>query len=240
MDAQVRTILGELREHLTALYGERLKQLVLFGSQARGDAEPGSDIDVLVVLAGPVDAMEEDKRTSDMLYDLMCRHNYILISCIFGRRAFCERAQSAPSQCEMGGRRGMMPEQAKLLLDARDNVRVDRILTDEGYYGIAVARAYYAMFYIAQAFLLGEDMAFSKHSGTIAAFGQYFANPERVPKRLHGILIEAEKLWLTGEYGHTRSVSVAQAEAQIAPAEEFVPVAERLIGSLSPPTTEAT
>lgn len=118
----------------------------------------------------------------------------------------------------------MMPEQAKLLLDAHDNVRVARLLTDEGFYGIAVARAYSAMFYVAQAFLIGEDMAFSKHSGTIAAFGQYFANPERVPKRLHGILIEAEKLRLTGDYGHTRSVTVQQAEEQIAHAEEFVAV----------------
>ena len=91
------------------------------------------------------------------------------------------------SQRETGGRRGMMPEQAKLLRDAHDNVRVARILTDEGYYGVAVARAYYAMFYVAQAFLLGDNMAFSKHSGTIGAFGQYFADPERVPQKLHGI-----------------------------------------------------
>jgi uncharacterized protein len=83
MDNDVRTILAELRTLLACCYGERLKRLVLFGSQARGDAEPGSDIDVLVVLAGPVDATEEEKRTGDMLYDLMCAHHYILISCIF-------------------------------------------------------------------------------------------------------------------------------------------------------------
>ena len=83
METRVQTILSELRGLLEACYGERLKRLVLFGSQARGDAEPGSDIDVLVVLAGPVDSAEEDKRTSDMLYDLMCSHDCILISCVF-------------------------------------------------------------------------------------------------------------------------------------------------------------
>ncbi|MCA1668755.1 MAG: nucleotidyltransferase domain-containing protein [Thermomicrobia bacterium] len=61
----------------------RLKRLVLFGSQARGAAEPGSDIDVLVVLAGPVDTVEEWNRIGDMLYDLMCAHECILIRCIF-------------------------------------------------------------------------------------------------------------------------------------------------------------
>lgn len=83
METEVQTILSELRGLLEACYGERLKRLVLFGSQARGDAEPGSDIDVLVVLAGPVDTVEEWKRTGDMLYDLMCAHDYILISCLF-------------------------------------------------------------------------------------------------------------------------------------------------------------
>lgn len=83
METRVQTILSELRDLLEACYGERLKRLVLFGSQARGDAEPGSDIDVLVVLAGLVDSAEEDKRTSDMLYDLMCAHDCILISCVF-------------------------------------------------------------------------------------------------------------------------------------------------------------
>ncbi|MGI8855882.1 MAG: nucleotidyltransferase domain-containing protein [Thermomicrobiales bacterium] len=83
MDNHVQTILAELRPLLAQCYGERLKRLVLFGSQARGDADPESDIDVLVVLAGPVDATEEEKRTGDMLYDLMCAHHSILISCIF-------------------------------------------------------------------------------------------------------------------------------------------------------------
>ncbi len=83
METRVQTILAELRALLEACYGERLKRLVLFGSQARGDADPESDIDVLVVLAGPVDSAEEWKRTGDTIYDLMCAHEYILISCIF-------------------------------------------------------------------------------------------------------------------------------------------------------------
>lgn len=52
---KVRGILTEVKQHFEALYGSRLVQIVLFGSQARGDANPGSDIDILVVLKGPVD-----------------------------------------------------------------------------------------------------------------------------------------------------------------------------------------
>ncbi len=133
----------------------------------------------------------------------------------------------------------MMPEQATLLEEARDNVRAAHLLADERLYGIAVSRAYYAMFYVAQAFLLGEEMAFSKHSGVIAAFGQYFANAGRVPKAFHRILINAEELRITSDYGRLRTVTAEQAREQIIHAETFLEVAECLIGPLSPAGGEA-
>jgi len=43
-------ILAELKERLSEAYGERLHAVVLFGSEARGNARPDSDIDVLAVL----------------------------------------------------------------------------------------------------------------------------------------------------------------------------------------------
>ncbi|MFM9024014.1 MAG: nucleotidyltransferase family protein, partial [Planctomycetaceae bacterium] len=39
-------LLDELKERLTAAYGHRLYTVVLFGSEARGEAGPDSDIDV--------------------------------------------------------------------------------------------------------------------------------------------------------------------------------------------------
>ena len=52
---QVMRLGREVREGMAAIYGERLKGVYLFGSHARGDAREGSDIDVAVVLTGPVD-----------------------------------------------------------------------------------------------------------------------------------------------------------------------------------------
>ncbi|MDB9420931.1 nucleotidyltransferase domain-containing protein [Microcystis aeruginosa CS-563/04] len=36
----LKTILARLKQELEKHYGDRLKQLIMFGSQARGDAHP--------------------------------------------------------------------------------------------------------------------------------------------------------------------------------------------------------
>ena len=82
MNSQVQMILSELQKRLTALYGLRLKHLLLYGSTARGEAEPGSDLDVLVVLEGPVDAGREIEHTGAIVADLSLAHD-VVIACVF-------------------------------------------------------------------------------------------------------------------------------------------------------------
>ena len=79
---KLNTILTKLRHRLEELYGPRLVRLILYGSQARGDAEPGSDIDVLVVLEGPVSPIEEIHRASEIVAGLSLEYDEV-ISCMF-------------------------------------------------------------------------------------------------------------------------------------------------------------
>jgi uncharacterized protein len=82
MNPTLQIILTQLKQALTEFYGDRFLHLTLFGSQARGDAEPGSDIDVLVVLKPPVNPGEEIKRTGKAIADLSLHHD-VVISCLF-------------------------------------------------------------------------------------------------------------------------------------------------------------
>ena len=82
MTESLKPVIAELRARLNELYGERLAHLVLFGSQARGDAVAGSDIDVLIVLKGPVSPGKEIARTSGITSSLSLLHD-IVISCTF-------------------------------------------------------------------------------------------------------------------------------------------------------------
>jgi len=55
-------------------------------------------------------------------------------------------------------------EQAALIKKAKESLRAARLLAKNDLYNFAASRAYYAMFYIAEAFLLEEKIAYSKHS----------------------------------------------------------------------------
>lgn len=62
--SETRETLRWATQSVRDLYGDRLQYLLLFGSYARSEARPGSDVDLLVVLDGPVRSYDEAKRTS--------------------------------------------------------------------------------------------------------------------------------------------------------------------------------
>ena len=75
-------ILTRLRDHFQITYGDQLVHLILFGSQARQEANLDSDIDILVVLDRAIDAWTENERTAGFISSL-CLEYSIVISAIF-------------------------------------------------------------------------------------------------------------------------------------------------------------
>lgn len=65
-----RELCVQIKKRLEAVYGDRLKGVVLYGSEARGEAGPDSDIDVLVLLEGPVEYARELRASIHALYPL--------------------------------------------------------------------------------------------------------------------------------------------------------------------------
>jgi len=74
----IRKILGDFRESVKQLYGDRLKDIVLYGSWARGEATDESDIDLIVILAGKVIPGKEIDRMIDVITDVNLRHDTLL------------------------------------------------------------------------------------------------------------------------------------------------------------------
>ncbi len=73
-------ILEQLRNHFQENYQDNLANVILFGSQARGDAAPDSDIDILVLLKNPFDTYRENKANSQFIADLCLQYDTV-ISC---------------------------------------------------------------------------------------------------------------------------------------------------------------
>lgn len=66
-----------------------LHQMILFGSRARGDAEPDSDMDVLVILEGPIDASTE-KIVSESAWHAGFEHGIVVVPITVSRQAWEE------------------------------------------------------------------------------------------------------------------------------------------------------
>ncbi|MDX2032339.1 MAG: HEPN domain-containing protein [Blastocatellia bacterium] len=123
----------------------------------------------------------------------------------------------------------MTTEQEALLRKARSSMAAARLLAEQAYYDFSISRAYYAMFYVAQAFLEGEGLSFSKHAAVIAAFGQHFAKTGRIPAEYHRYLIESAQRRNVGDYDIQSELTKADADEQLVRAEEFLRLAEQFI-----------
>ena len=66
-----RAFLASVKSLLEDHYGVRLKGVILYGSAARGDWGEDSDIDLLVLLQGPVALGMETRAIVDIVYRMM-------------------------------------------------------------------------------------------------------------------------------------------------------------------------
>ena len=89
---QLRRILRALRKELNTALGKRVEKIILYGSQARGDARNDSDIDVLVVLKDDFKYGVMLRKTSKVVAKLSLENDVVI------SRAFASRQQYEQSK----------------------------------------------------------------------------------------------------------------------------------------------
>lgn len=122
----------------------------------------------------------------------------------------------------------MKPEAARFLEKAERAIRAAKNLLATSDTEFAAGRAYYAMFYTAEALLAQRDLRFRKHSGVHAAFGQHLAGAHLVDPKFHRWLLEAFNQRILGDYGIDVVISPSDVEQMIRVQRSFFGWAESI------------
>lgn len=116
----------------------------------------------------------------------------------------------------------MTPEQQALLDKAQRSLLAAQTLLEQGFFDFAVSRAYYAMFYAAEALLDGEGFSFSSHAAVIGAFGRELARTGKVPLEFHRQLIDAQAQRTRADYDPLPGLSDQDAQTLLGQAQSFL------------------
>lgn len=117
----------------------------------------------------------------------------------------------------------------KLLEKAARSVQAAEHLKKDGDAEFAVGRAYYAMFYAAQALLNEMTLKFRKHSGVHNGFAEQFVKPGLIDKRYHRWLVAGFNKRITGDYGIESDLTAEDASLLIGQAREFLAAAKQFL-----------
>jgi len=71
-------VITQCRKTLEVYYGSRLKGVLLYGSMARNQSEPESDIDLLVLLNPPFDFFSELRTIIELLYPIQLESDQLI------------------------------------------------------------------------------------------------------------------------------------------------------------------
>jgi len=71
MDKRITKLVNRIKNYLLQEYGDKIKNVILYGSQARGSAAKHSDIDVIVLVDDSIDPFDVRRSLSNLLFDIL-------------------------------------------------------------------------------------------------------------------------------------------------------------------------
>ena len=115
----------------------------------------------------------------------------------------------------------------KLLDKALDTIESAELLLNHEKTDIAAGRAYYALFYIAEALLNENGLQFSKHGDVIGAYGKHFSKTKLLDQKFHRWLIEGFDTRQIGDYHIDTKIEMDTVATMINQARDFLEAAQK-------------
>lgn len=124
----------------------------------------------------------------------------------------------------------MKSEQRHRLLNARDNIKAAQLLAHSHFHDIAVSRAYYAMFYVAEALLLEQLAAIpTQHEAVNTLFLETFSEQSPLFQPYGSYLSDGLEARLRADYAHSEKATLAKAKQHINRAKAFFDLAKHYL-----------
>jgi len=125
---------------------------------------------------------------------------------------------------------GNLNEAQRWLRRAYRSLKAAETLVEQGLYEDAVSRAYYAMFYAANALLIKDGFHVSgKHSAVVAAFGREYAKNGKIDPRYHQMLIQDFEWRQKADYDVYWNATPETAQARIQDAHALIETVATLL-----------
>jgi len=242
-----------IRDQFRTAFGTSLHWLILYGSYARGDATPLSDVDLLVVLDREVDASDRE-RAQAIMHRLFEEYEMDVSPLVTSRERFetynqplfrnvraegdllipeaspeAERALRTHTYPPDIGPRGMKKPTEDGLTRAQNSLDGAHRDFEAEDYNRAVSSSYYAMLHAARAALNEAGKAPKSHRGVQHQLRETYVQNGKLDAHYHSLLSNAEDDRLEADYEMTPSFSRDDAEEWIARAEDFVDTIESLL-----------
>lgn len=117
----------------------------------------------------------------------------------------------------------------QLLKKAGEAIEAAELLLANQHTDFSAGRAYYAMFYTAEALLNEQGWKFGKHSSVHAAFGEHFAKTKLLDPKFHRWLLNSFDKRLVGDYGVETVIQADNVVEMIERAKEFLQAARKFL-----------
>jgi len=89
MDKKITQLINQIKSYLIERYGDKIREIILYGSYARGEATKDSDIDLLVLVDDSINPSDVRRSLSDLLFDILLEKGE-LISVVVLPKSFFE------------------------------------------------------------------------------------------------------------------------------------------------------
>ncbi len=124
----------------------------------------------------------------------------------------------------------MKESSSRLLANAEETIHAAESLLEDGYLRDATNRAYYGMFYIAEALLSEKEVRLKKHGGLHGAFALQYIKTGIFDAKYHERLVRAFNRRMVGDYDESARLASEDVRETIAWGWDFLAEAKKCLG----------